>query len=62
MTRCFLYLLDVSEVDQTPALARGLDDLGVGVEAFGKVLVAAALPARTHLGVALVLQHAVQAL
>lgn len=56
------HLLDVSQGDQPPAFPGGLDDLGVWVEPLGEVLVAAALAAGTHLRVALVLQHAVQAL
>lgn len=56
------HLLDVPQRDQAPALARRLDDLGLWVETFGEVLVTAALPAGTHLRVALVLQHAVQTL
>lgn len=56
------HLLDVPQIDQAPALAGRLDDLGVGVETLGEVLVTAALPAGTHLRVALVLQHAVQTL
>ena len=56
------HLLDVPQRDQAPALPGRLDDLGLGVEAFGEVLVTAAHPAGTHLRVALVLQHAVQTL
>lgn len=56
------HLLDVSQGHQAPAFARRLDDLGFRVEPLGEVLVAAELPAGTHLGVALVLQHAVQTL
>lgn len=56
------HLFDVPQRHQAPALAGGLDDLGVWVETLGEVLVAAALPAGTHLGVTLVLQHAVETL
>lgn len=56
------HLLDVPQGNEPPAFPRGLDDLGVRVEALGEVLVAAALPAGTYLRVALVLQHAVQTL
>lgn len=57
-----LALLDVPQRDQAPALAGRLDDLGLGVETLGEVLVTAALAAGTHLRVALILQHAVQTL
>lgn len=56
------HLLDVSQGHQPPAFAGRLDDLGFRVEALGEVLVAAELPAGTHLRVALVLQHSVQTL
>lgn len=56
------YLLDFPQRDQAPAFARRFDDLCLWVEAFGEVLVTAALPAGTHLRVALVLQHSVQTL
>lgn len=62
MVKLSPHLLDVPQIDQAPALAGRLDDLGVGVETLGEVLVTAALPAGTHLRVALVLQHAVQTL
>lgn len=56
------HLLDVPERHQAPPFAGRLDDLGLWVETFGEVLVTAALPAGTHLRVALVLKHAVQTL
>lgn len=56
------HLLDVPQGDQAPAFSGSLDDLGLWVKAFGEVLVTAALPAGTHLRVALVLKHTVQTL
>lgn len=56
------HLLDVAQADQAPTFAGGLDNLGLWIQTFGEVLVTAALPTGTHLRVALVLQHAVQAL
>ncbi len=56
------YFLNVSQWHQAPAFACSADDLGLGVETFGEVLVLAAVCSRTHLRMALVQQHAVQTL
>lgn len=56
------YFLNVPQRNQSPAFACGADDLGLGVEAFGEVLVLASLSSRTHLRMALVQQHSVQTL
>lgn len=61
-SQCLPDLLDVPQRDESPAFARSLDDLGLGVKALGEVLVAAAIATGTHLRVALVLQHAVKTL
>lgn len=55
-------LLEILLGLQSPSSAGGLDDLSVGVEAFGEALVVAAVAGGTDLGVTLILQHAVQAL
>lgn len=57
-----LYLFNAPFGPEAPPAALGFDDLGVGVEPLGEALVLAALPGRAHLGVALVLQHPVEAL
>lgn len=51
---CGSHLLDVSERNETPALASCANDLGLRVEALGEVLVHAAVSSRTHLRVTLV--------
>lgn len=61
-THTHTHLLDVFQGEEAPALASRTDDLGVGVLALGEVLVVAALTGWAHLRVALVQEHAVQAL
>lgn len=56
------YLFNVPLGHQAPAFAISFDDLGLGVLALGEALVLAALSCRTHLGVALVHQHPIEAL
>lgn len=56
------HLLQVLFGLQAPPSAAGLDDLSVGVKAFGEALVVAAVPSGTDLRVTLVLQHAIQTL
>lgn len=56
------YLPDVCLGLQAPASGQRAEDLHLGVLALGEALVLAAFTSRTHQGVALVEQHAVDAL
>lgn len=61
-SKIYTHLFDVFHGKETPALAGSADDLSVRVLALGEVLVVAALAGWAYLRVALIQEHAVQAL
>lgn len=56
------HLFNIVHAAQTPASGQGPEDLHLTALAFGEALVQAALACGTHLRMALVQQHAVDAL